>query len=630
MSLRANFPIFPYPGCEGDAVNGCRLPKALRAVQVVDGSVSARPGYFTIDLVSGIRGEITASSHTALYKFTFFGNATGNATTQGAPLSPLFIVDLTDLPDTRSHGSASVDPQTGRMTGTGTFDPSFGIGTYTLHYCADIKGDATIRDTGVFVNNRAGSEPKNITMQKDNNRTPLPAGTYTWFGGSAPGAQITARVGVSFMSTQQACENAEKEIPDFDFAATLKAAKKVWKDKLSVIGVNPSGVDNSYQTIFWCGVYRAMLSPQDYTGENPLWVSDEPYYDSYYCIWDSFRSIHPFITLADPYSQTLMIRSLIDIYRHEGFLPDCRMSLTKGFTQGGSNADIVLADSFLKNISQGIDWDVGYEALVKDAEVEPAVWDLEGRGGLKSWKELGYIPADDFDTDGNGLFTRSISRTVEYAYDDFCIAEVAQALGKQADYEKYLDRSGNWYNLWNQQQTSTINGTDTGFKGFLQPRYLNQSWAFQDPAFCSPLMNFTSCYLNQDGGETYEGSAWMYTFFAPHNMAKLVMTLGGPDAFVRRLDYLHESGLLYIGDEQAFLPVYQYHYAGRPGKSAERVHFYIPSQFNTTTAGIPGNDDSGAMGSFVALSMLGIFPNPGQDIYFITPPFSPRSPSPTR
>ncbi|KAK7908165.1 hypothetical protein PG985_015468 [Apiospora marii] len=620
-SSLANFPIFPYPGCEGDAVNGCRLPKALRAVQVVNGSVSARPGYFTIDLVSGIRAEITASNHTALYQFTFFGNATGNATTKGAPLSPLFIVDLTDLPDSRSNGSASVEPQTGRMTGTGTFNPSFGMGTYTLHYCADFKASSAIRDTGVFVNNRAGSEPKNITMQKDNNRTPLPAGTYAWFEESGAGAQITARVGVSFMSPQQACENAEKEIPNFDFDATLDAAEKAWKDKLSVVSVDASGVDDTYQTIFWSGIYRAMLSPQDYTGENPLWDSDEPYYDSYYCIWDSFRSIHPFITLVDPHSQALMIRSLIDIYRHEGFLPDCRMSLSKGFTQGGSNADIVLADSFLKNITQGIDWDVGYEALVKDAEVEPAVWDLEGRGGLKSWKELGYIPADDFDTDGNGLFTRSLSRTVEYAYDDFCIAEVAQAMGKQADYEKYLERSGNWYNLWNQQQTSAINGTDTGFVGFLQPRYLNQSWAFQDPAFCSPLLNFTSCYLNQDGGETYEGSAWMYTFFAPHNMAKLILTLGGPDAFVRRLDYLHESGLLYIGDEQAFLPVYQYHYAGRPGKSAERVHFYIPSQFNTTTAGIPGNDDSGAMGSFVALSMLGIFPNPGQDIYFITPPF---------
>lgn len=154
------------------------------------------------------------------------------------------------------------------------------------------------------------------------------------------------------------------------------------------------------------------------------------------------------------------------------------------------------------------------------------------------------------------------------------------------------------------------------------PRFLNGTFGFQDPIFCSGIMNFTSCYLNPDGHETYEGSSWLYSFFVPHDMAALISAMGGPSTFTNRLDYLHEyPNLLYIGDEQAFLPVFQYHYSGRPAKSAERAHFYIPSQFNDTIAGIPGNDDSGAMGSFVALTMMGAFPNPGQDIYFITPPF---------
>lgn len=104
-------------------------------------------------------------------------------------------------------------------------------------------------------------------------------------------------------------------------------------------------------------------------------------------------------------------------------------------------------------------------------------------------------------------------------------------------------------------------------------------------------------------------------------MAALVTLLGGPSDFIKRLDYFHESGLLYMGDEQAFLTVYLYHYAGRPALSAKRAHTYIPSQFNNTDAGIPGNDDSGAMGSFVAFTMMGIFPNAGQDVYFIVPPF---------
>jgi putative alpha-1,2-mannosidase len=106
-------------------------------------------------------------------------------------------------------------------------------------------------------------------------------------------------------------------------------------------------------------------------------------------------------------------------------------------------------------------------------------------------------------------------------------------------------------------------------------------------------------------------------------MASLVTTLGGPDQFVKRLDFFHESGLNYIGDEQAFLTVYQYHYAGRPGRSSYRAHTYVPTLFNDTLVGIPGNDDSGAMGSFVAFTMMGIFPNPGQNVYFIIPPFFP-------
>jgi putative alpha-1,2-mannosidase len=205
-----------------------------------------------------------------------------------------------------------------------------------------------------------------------------------------------------------------------------------------------------------------------------------------------------------------MMRSLVDIYRNEGFLPDCRMSLCKGYTQGGSNADVLMADAYLKKVP-GIDWDTAYEAVVKDAEVEPKNWDVEGRGGLHSWKGLGFIPTDDFDPYGTGTHTRSISRTVEYAYNDFCIAEIAKGMGHESDYDKYLARSGNWINMFKADQKSSINGVDTGFTGFLQPRYMNGTWGFQDPSFCSPLMSFTSCYLNPTGHETYEGSAWLYT-----------------------------------------------------------------------------------------------------------------------
>lgn len=109
--------------------------------------------------------------------------------------------------------------------------------------------------------------------------------------------------------------------------------------------------------------------------------------------------------------------------------------------------------------------------------------------------------------------------------------------------------------------------------------------------------------------------------FVPHDMARLITDFGGPTAFVNRLDYLHDNNITYIGNEPAFLTVYQYHYAGRPAKSALRSHFYIPAFFEPTPEGLPGNDDSGTMGAFVALSMMGLFPNPGQDVYLIIPPY---------
>jgi putative alpha-1,2-mannosidase len=111
--------------------------------------------------------------------------------------------------------------------------------------------------------------------------------------------------------------------------------------------------------------------------------------------------------------------------------------------------------------------------------------------------------------------------------------------------------------------------------------------------------------------------------FVPHDMAKLITLLGGPSQFVRRLDYLHDQNITYIGNEPAFLTVFQYHYAGRPAKSALRTHYYVPAFFEPTPGGLPGNDDSGSMGSFVAMSMMGLFPNPGQNVYFILPPFFP-------
>lgn len=199
---------------------------------------------------------------------------------------------------------------------------------------------------------------------------------------------------------------------------------------------------------------------------------------------------------------------------------------------------------------------------------------------------------------------------------------MANKLGKLEDKEKYLQSSGNWQNLYKADQNSTWwNGTDTGFTGFFEPRFLNKTWGYQNPLNCSFLDNYSVCSLQNSGPETFESSIWEYGFFVPHDQATLMTLYGGPAAFVRRLNYLHDNNITYIGNEPSFLTVYQYHYAGRPALSAKQAHYYIPYFFSPTPDGLPGNDDSGAMGAFVAFSMMGLFPNPGQDVYLIIPPF---------
>lgn len=173
-----------------------------------------------------------------------------------------------------------------------------------------------------------------------------------------------------------------------------------------------------------------------------------------------------------------------------------------------------MVDAYVKGLNNGIDWDAGYAAVQKDAEEEPYDWSNEGRGGLQSWKELNYIPVEDFDYLGFGTMTRSISRTLEYSYNDFAIAQMARGLNKTGDAEKYEKRSESWKNLFKEDQTSFNNGTDTGFTGFFQPKYLNQTWGHQDPLKCSNIDNSGSvCSLQNTAAETFESSIWEYQLY---------------------------------------------------------------------------------------------------------------------
>lgn len=269
-----NFALFAYSSCPDGDLNRCVYPKTSRAAlgTFSNESVVAEPGYFSITLDSGVQTEMTTTQHTSLFKFTF---PAGNTSDQ-----PLIFQDLTDLSNSRQdNGSVAVDATTGRITGNAVFLPSFAQGSYRLYFCTDFTG-AEIFDSGIYSNSRASADVKNFTISRSINGYPLPGGAFVRFtSGSSP---ITARTATSFISSEQACAHAEAEIPDFDFDGVKTTAQTLWKEKLSPITLDSTGVDESFVTNFYSGFYRTMINPQNYTGENPLWSSNEPYFDSFY------------------------------------------------------------------------------------------------------------------------------------------------------------------------------------------------------------------------------------------------------------------------------------------------------------------------------------------------------------
>ena len=415
--------------------------------------------------------------------------------------------------------------------------------------------------------------------------------------------QIKVKVGISFVSVQKAKENVS-ELATWDFDEIRNATISKWEQILNTVSVEGSEND---KTIFYSAIYHAFLQPSDRTGENPLWNSDEPYFDDYYTIWDTFRATHPLFTLLKPSRQVDMVRSLIDIYEHEGYMPDGRSGNYNGRVQGGSNCDVLIADAITKGL-EGIDYEKALSAMIKNAEVEPQDARKEGRGGITDYNTKGYVSTS---------YERSGTRTFEYAYCDYAIATVAQKLGKQDVYEKYLNRSNNWKNLWNDNVQSL------GFKGFLWPKKSNGDW-----------VNSNDYGLfRRDGweGVIYESFPWEMSFYIPHDMDGLIARCGGKDEFTKRLDtyFTHVQdgfdqnnyiGLFQVENEPGFLVPTLYNYVNRPDKTAEIVRKVLSKKYNTSPTGLPGNDDSGSMSAWYAFHAMGMFPNAGQDIYLISSP----------
>ncbi len=465
---------------------------------------------------------------------------------------------------------------------------------YTVYFYA--VTDKPARESGTW---KAGQLDKNKKEQYDSHE---PVGAYFSFANDNSG-EVKMKVGISFLSVGKAKQNVKNELPEWDFENTRANAANTWNEKLNKVVVKTKNEDQ--KKIFYSAVYKTMLMPVDRTGENPKWKSDAPYYDDFYCIWDTFRATHPFLTLVQEKEQIRMINSLIDIYKEEGYAPDARSGNSTGRTQGGSNSDVLIADAFVKGL-KGINYEEALNSMIKNAEVPPGGDErMRGRGGINDYNNLGYVSTD---------YERAGSRTMEYAYNDYCIAIVAKGLGKEAVYEKYIQRSKNWENIWNKDIESD------GAKGFIWPKRKDGTWSDKWNVHRSEGWS----------GWLYEGNSWEYSLYVPHDVANVIAKAGGNEKFVSRLDtFFTKKTQSYhpwlndyynVNNEPGFLTPTLYTYAGKSFKTNKTVRDIINKNYTSKPDGLPGNDDAGSMSAWYIFNTMGFFPVAGQDVYLITAP----------
>ncbi|KAL7628100.1 hypothetical protein AAE478_002297 [Parahypoxylon ruwenzoriense] len=572
-----------------------------------------RLGYYKSNLFNGITVEMSASGKAGLYKYQFPENAGASNV----------IVDVSHvLPSFRGQGlgqnylggSISVKATNGglRYQGSGSYDNGWNRAPkWTVHFCGYFDQAATYKT--FLGKDSTGEELANYSDAQTQNSEARLGAIFTF-----ETTKVSSRVGVSFISPDQACENVDREIPAGTSLETLADnVKTAWNDQvLSKITTTDTANTTKLQLLY-SSLYHMSLIPTNKTGENPLWSSSEPYYDDIFTFWDLFRCTTALLHILQPVAYEEFLRSLVDIWRHDGFLPDGRSSFFNGATQGGSNADNVLADAYVKGVRGAINWEDAFAAMVTDAEEVPpnnndprdrSSSTKEGRGALPDWIDRGFITTK---------YRRSVSRAVEYAGNDFGLYQVAKGLGKAEETQKYLNRSRNWRNQWNPNLEAL------GFTGFLGPIDENGNFKSQDPLSCG------GCYW---GDDYYQGLPMEYSFNAHHDINKLVELSGGADRFVARLGKLFEGGvssgnsqfnhtLFNPGNEPSFTSPYLFNFAGRQDLSVKHSRFVARSYYAPVPGGLPGNSDAGAMESWLLWSMIGLYPMTGQTTFLVGSPW---------
>jgi predicted alpha-1,2-mannosidase len=418
------------------------------------------------------------------------------------------------------------------------------------------------------------------------------------------GEKVKLKVGISPVSTGNALANIKAEVPHWNFEQVVADADAAWNKELQKVHIK---TDNEAQRrTFYTALYHTMIAPSvfndhngDYRGTDKKVYKDAPFNNlTTFSLWDTYRAAHPLFTILQTSRVNDMINSMLAVYQQQGKLPVWHLMGNETNTMVGYSAVPVVVDAYLKGFD-GFDADLAYEAIKATA--------MRDELGLKAVKELGFIPADSE--------VETVAKGLEYAIDDWCIAQMAKKMGKEEDYAYFSKRAKNYENYFDKQTR------------FMRGRVSQTEWR-------TPFNPFVSRHMKDD---FTEGNAWQYTWLVPQDVEGLIKLQGGEDAFSQKLDSLFVvegdmgeeassdiTGLIgqYAhGNEPSHHVTYLYAYVGQPWKTADKVRYILDNFYTDQPDGIIGNEDVGQMSAWYIFSTLGFYPlNPANGAYVFGSP----------
>ncbi len=568
----------------------------------------AAPGYYALTLDKyGIRAEATATPRTSAERYTFPAGKGHLLLNLGEGLTNESGAVVRRVSTTEIEGM--------KLLGTFCYNPQKVFPVYFV-----LRVTKTPSASGYWKKQRpmTGVEAE---WTPDNGRYKLyteygrelagdDVGYWFTFDDLEEGEQIEIRMGISYVSTENARLNLDAEQPEgTTFDAVRERARKQWNDDLGRIRVE--GGTEQQRTVFYTALYHTLIHPNllnDVNGEYPLMersgevgTADGDRY-TVFSLWDTYRNVHQLLTLVYPERQTGMVRSMIDIYREWGWMPRWELYGRETFTMEGDPAIAVITDTWMKGL-RDFDIATAYEGFRKSATTPGAQNRL--RPDIDPYIERGYIPLGFYTQDLAGDV--SVSHALEYYVADAALARLADSLGHREEAKLFRNRSLGYKHYY-----------DREFGTF---RPLNDDGTFLSPFDPKAGENFSAA------PGFHEGSAWNYTFFVPHDVEGLAKLMGGRKKFVEKLQRVFDEGWYDPANEPDIAYAYLFsRFEGEEWRTQSQTRRLLEKHFTAAPDGIPGNDDAGTMSAWAVFTMLGLYPDcPGEPYYTLTAPTFDRA-----